>query len=272
MAELVAIQMISNPDVADNLNQVESILAEMTVTSDTLVVLPECFARFGGGDKGMLEIAESPSDGPIQARLADMAGRYGVWLVAGTIPLKSQTGDKFTASSLLFNSKGEQVCEYQKIHLFDVQVADNTGTYLESKYTQGGNELVVVDTPFGRLGMAVCYDVRFSAMFQAMGDIDVLVLPAAFTQKTGEAHWHKLLSARSIEKQCYLVAANQGGEHANGRKTFGHSCIISPWGDTLCELPKGSGKIQATLDFQLIKKIRDAMPVSQHNKFRSYLV
>ena len=183
MADLVAIQMVSCPDVQENLQQVEAMLQNIQVDTETLVVLPECFARFGGGDKGMLEIAETPGDGPIQSALSQMSQRYGVWLVAGTIPLMAPSGNKFTASSLLYNPKGEQLAEYQKMHLFDVEVGDNTGSYLESRYTEGGSELVVVDTPFGRLGMAVCYDIRFAGMFQAMGQVELLVLPAAFTEK-----------------------------------------------------------------------------------------
>jgi len=159
--------------------------------------------------------------------------------------------------------------------LFDVQVGDNTGMYLESKNTEAGNRLAVLDTPFGRLGLAICYDIRFAAMFQAMSEplpMDVLALPAAFTYKTGRAHWQTLLACRAIENQCYVVAANQSGTHANNRQTYGHSCIISPWGETLASLPSDLGTVSAALDFQTLMKIRAAMPVSQHNKFRSYLV
>ena len=272
MAELIAIQMVSSPDVEENLQKVDALLSTITFNDETLVVLPECFSRFGGGDKGLLEIAEQPGEGRIQTFLASLSKQYGIWLVAGTTPLKSAEQGKFTASSLMFDPNGRQVAEYQKIHLFDVTVADNTGTYYESRYTDGGNKVVVVETPLGRVGMAVCYDIRFAGLFQAMGQIDILVLPAAFTERTGEAHWHKLLTARAIENQCYLVAADQGGVHANGRKTFGHSCIISPWGDVICEIAKGEGVIQTPLDSELIQQTRQAMPVEQHNKFRSYLV
>lgn len=275
MSNLIALQMTSSPAVADNLQTVEQALASLTVKQPTLVVLPECFACFGGSDKGLLAIAETYGDGPIQAALCAMAKRYGVWLVAGSMPIKSQLADKFTASCLLINDCGELVVEYQKIHLFDVQVADNTGSYLESRYTQPGNKLVVQDTPFGKLGLAVCYDLRFAGMFQAMselGPLDVLALPAAFTRKTGQAHWQALLAARAIELQCYMVAANQTGEHANKRQTFGHSCIISPWGETLCEISEQPGLIQTRLDLALLSRIRRDMPVNHHNKFRSYLV
>ncbi|WP_088329514.1 carbon-nitrogen hydrolase family protein [Lacimicrobium sp. SS2-24] len=273
MANLVALQMISTPEPQQNLQQVDRLLANLDVSEPTLVVLPECFACFGGSDKRQLELAEQPGAGPIQSALASMAKQYGVWLVAGTMPLRSQRDpNKFTASNLLFNPAGEQVAEYQKIHLFDVQVDDNTRSYKESATTEAGKNVVVVDTPFGRLGLAVCYDLRFPGLFQAMDDVDVLTLPSAFTQVTGQAHWMPLLQARAIEKQCYMVAANQGGEHENGRQTYGHSVILSPWGEVLNMIRKGEGIIQAPVDEKALQKIRANMPVRQHNQFRSYSI
>lgn len=272
MTRLVACQFVSGPDTQKNLDQVELFLSQLDADKPTLVVLPECFACFGAGDKYLLQIAEPKGQGPIQDRLQRMAKQFKVWLVAGTVPLKAHTEGKYTASTLIYNNEGELVDEYQKIHLFDVQVEDNTGHYLESRYTQAGEHLTVIDTPFGRVGVAVCYDIRFAGMFAAMGELDLLVLPSAFTEKTGAAHWHALLKARAIEKQCYLVAANQGGVHENGRQTYGHSCIISPWGSVLSEVAKDPGMITAKLNRDEIDKIRRAMPVQQHNKFRSYLV
>lgn len=272
MSELVAIQLISVPDVRQNLKALEIQLDKLQVSTNTLVVLPECFACFGGGDGTMLAAAEAKNKGPIQTALMKLAKKYGIWLVAGTIPLKALDPAKMTASCLLIDDGGQVVDEYQKIHLFDVQVADNTGSYMESRLTQAGERVVVADTPFGRLGMAVCYDVRFPGLFQAMGQIDILTLPAAFTQTTGQAHWQALLQARAIEKQCYLIAANQGGEHPNGRQTYGHSCIISPWGEIEQEIRYGEGLVQSHLDMARLKSIRLAMPVHQHNKFRSHLV
>jgi predicted amidohydrolase len=274
-AIIVAMQMTSSPLVADNLLFVEQQLKLLPVQRPCLVVLPECFACFGGGDKLMLSIAENLHRGPIQLKLKQLARQYGIWLVAGSLPLLCPTANKFTASCLLINANGEIVEEYQKIHLFDVQVADNTGTYLESRHTQAGSKLVVANTPFGNLGLAVCYDIRFAGMFVAMDQIaqlDVLTLPAAFTQQTGQAHWHSLLTARAIENQCYIVAANQTGKHRNKRQTYGHSCIISPWGEKLAELPQDKGTIHAQIDHQLLADIRSNMPVYQHNKFRSHLV
>lgn len=272
MTKLSACQLISGPDLADNLDQVEAFVAGVKEQGDTLVVLPECFACFGAGDKFLLSIAEHKGDGVIQQRLSDIARKYAVWLVAGTIPLKTDNPDKYSASCLVYDNAGHAVAEYQKIHLFDVNIEDNTGQYLESRYTQAGSSLSVLDTPFGKLGIAVCYDIRFAGMFEAMGQLDVLALPSAFTETTGSAHWHSLLKARAIENQCYLVAANQGGEHENGRQTYGHSCIISPWGQNLAEIAKGAGIVSAPMNPDEITKIRRAMPVRQHNKFRSYFV
>lgn len=267
--------MNSTDKVEDNLLFVEQQLQSLKTDSSCLVVLPECFACFGGKEHQLLDISEDLGHGPIQSKLMELAKQYKVWLVAGSMPITCNLKDKYTASCLLINSEGELVDEYQKIHLFDVQVADNTGSYFESRNTQAGNKLVVVNTPFGILGLAICYDIRFAAMFQAMANIhklDILTLPAAFTQKTGSAHWDALLTARAIENQCYLVAANQTGEHRNKRQTYGHSCIISPWGEKLAELPTQTGLIQSPIDHNLLTEIRNNMPVYQHNKFRSHLV
>ncbi|WP_340678885.1 carbon-nitrogen hydrolase family protein [Paraglaciecola sp.] len=284
MAKLIALQMSSSPNVKANLDFVEQQLKHLSVDEPSLVVLPECFACFGASEQAILQVAEKRGEGPVQQRLSELAKRYKVWLAAGSFPLLSSREpsnheegheNKYTASCLLFDEQGVLQAEYQKIHLFDVQVADNTGSYKESRSTEPGKQLVVIDSPFGKLGLAICYDIRFAGMFQAMSQLaqlDVLILPAAFTHLTGSAHWHALLKARAIENQCYLVAANQTGEHANKRQTYGHSCIISPWGETLAELPIDTGLITAIIDFNALSVIRTNMPVAQHNKFRSYLV
>ena len=270
MANLVAMQMVSGPDVDENLAVVSEWVAKQAPGS--LVVLPECFACFGAGDAALLNIRETLGEGKIQSRLSQLAKQHQVHIIGGTQPLFCDDPGRYSASSLYFNDQGERVADYQKIHLFDVDIEDNTGSYRESTYTQGGSNIVVVDTPFGRLGMAVCYDLRFAGLFQAMGQIDVLVLPSAFTRRTGQAHWHSLLAARAIEKQCYVVAANQGGVHANGRETYGHSCIYSPWGVNLSQIEQGVGVAQANMDRSEIEKVRRSMPVYQHNKFRSHFV
>ncbi|GAB3027422.1 carbon-nitrogen hydrolase family protein [Bowmanella dokdonensis] len=271
MVNLVAVQLVSTPKPEENLAQVEQQLKGLENKGPQLVVLPECFACFGGSDKAQLAIAEEEGQGPVQDKLAALAKQHGIYLVAGSLPIKAGD-DKFFATSLLFSPAGEQIALYRKIHLFDVEVEDGTGTYLESRYTRPGNQVVVVETDFGRIGMAICYDLRFPGLFQAMGQVEFMVLPAAFTKVTGQAHWWALLQARSIEMQCFVVAADQGGRHANGRETFGHSAILSPWGETLISLQEGPGLIQARVGLTELEKIRQRMPVMQHNQFRSLLI
>ncbi len=272
MVELVAIQMTSTPDVQENLDAVATQLAQLTPGQDRLVVLPECFARFGCRDRDQLAIAEQPQQGTIQQRLSALAREHQCYLVSGTFPMQSDDQDKFAASCLLYGPDGERIAAYQKIHLFDVSVNDSTGSYQESRFTKAGEQVVVADTPIGKIGLAVCYDVRFPGLFEAMGDIDILVLPAAFTQHTGEAHWHTLVRARAIEKQCFVVAANQTGVHANGRETFGHSVIYSPWGDTLAELGEATGMARCEVDIREREELKQNIPVQAHNRFRSHFV
>lgn len=271
MLNLFTLQMTSTPNVNDNLSFVEHWFAKGDIQPDSLVVLPECFAYFGGKDGDMLKIAERLNEGPIQNCLANLAKRYQCYIVSGTFPLLSQSSSKFLAASLLFGPTGEVLAEYHKIHLFDVSVNDATKTYQESKYTQAGDKVVSVQTPIGTIGMAVCYDLRFTGLFDAMGDIDILVIPAAFTQTTGEAHWLTLVRARAIEKQCFVVAANQVGCHSNGRNTFGHSLIVSPWGQILSENKDTQGTQGCEIQISEREAIKKNMPVSQHNRFHSFL-
>lgn len=272
MVNLVAIQMTSTPDIDENLHYVEQVLSSEQIAKDSLVVLPECFACFGTRDGEVLKAAEPKGDGVIQRRLAELASKHQIYLVSGTFPLKSDDESKFFAACMLFGPNGDILADYRKIHLFDVSVNDSTGSYKESRFTQPGNKVVTVKTPIGNIGLAVCYDIRFPGLFMAMGDIDILVLPAAFTQKTGEAHWHTLIKSRAIEKQCYVVAANQTGQHQNGRETFGHSVVVSPWGDIMAELPNETGLIQSQVDIARRQVIKQNMPVSEHNRFRSQFV
>ena len=273
MALLISLQMTSCPDIDANFKQIRQVLDGMQFDEPVLVVLPECFAFFGATDRDMLDHADPHPGGKIKSELIALAKQYGIWLVGGTIPVRVPDGDKFTASAFVIDDAGEVRAEYQKIHLFDVNVADNTGSYRESKYTQHGTKTCVIeDTPFGRLGVAVCYDVRFPGQFMAMGEIDVLALPAAFTQKTGAAHWHTLLAARSIENQCYVVAANQSGTHHNKRQTFGHSCIYSPWGELESETLESPGLAYSRVNLSYLEEIRATMPVKQQNRFRSHFV
>ena len=272
MVNLVALQMTSAPSVEENLDTVANEMALAKIEKNSLVVLPECFAYFGGKDKGQLAEAETKGEGKIQRRLSALAAQYQCYLVSGTFPVKTNSPEKFSAACMLFGPSGDVLADYRKIHMFDVSVNDNTGSYRESATTEAGSKVVTVETPIGNIGLAVCYDVRFPGLFTAMGDIDILVLPAAFTQRTGEAHWHALLQARAIEKQCFVVAANQSGVHANGRETYGHSLVLSPWGETLAERKTDVGLVSAKVDIAERETIKQNMPVAEHNRFRSHFV
>lgn len=231
------------------------------------MVLPETFSCMGAGDRAQWEMAEQPGHGPVQQRLAELARQHQIYLVGGTMPL--QAGERFAAASLCFGPDGKQLARYDKIHLFDVDVADNTGQYRESKWTRPGNQIVTVDCGFAVVGMAVCYDVRFPEMFKALrqAGADIVVLPSAFTQVTGAAHWHTLVTARAIEQQVFMVAPGQFGEHENGRKTYGHSLIVDPWGQVVAEQPQGEACISAEFDKAQLEKIRQQIPVAQQSRF-----
>lgn len=271
--ELVAIQLVSVPDVEANLVQVNKQLSDWqsqrTSSLPALVVLPECFAFFGGSEQAQLSLLEHDMQARITKWCCETAQQYGIWLVTGSIPTPSIESNKLRATSWLVNPAGEICAEYNKVHLFDVDIADNTCAYRESATTLAGDQAVTYSGEIGHIGMAICYDLRFSALFNAMSSkkpLDVIVLPAAFTYTTGKAHWHNLLSARAIEYQSYVVAANQGGLHANGRETFGHTVIYSPWGELIALIEQGNGWISCHLDHKAQEHIRQAIPMAQHRK------
>ena len=265
--QLTALQMSSRPDPQDNLTTVAKLLERLPAARPQLVVLPEAFCCFGAGDRAQLDMAETYQDGEIQRQLASLAKAHGIYLVAGTIPIVA--GERFSAASLLFGPDGSIVNRYDKIHLFDVDVADNTKKYRESKWTKPGTEVVTAATDLGVVGMSVCYDLRFPELFRALRQAgsDIIVLPSGFTQVTGKAHWHALVRARAIEQQVFIVAPNQVGQHDNGRETYGHSIIVSPWGEILVEQEQGEGIISASVDLADVESIRKQMPVAQQNQF-----
>ncbi|OZB06913.1 MAG: amidohydrolase [Idiomarina sp. 34-48-12] len=260
--------MTSSPNPQQNLQEIEQQLKALPDFRPQLVVLPEACLCFGAGDKRQRELAELPGDGPMQDGLAALAKRYDVWLVGGTIPLiDSLDAKKFSAASLVFNPQGQCVARYNKMHLFDVDVADNTKSYRESNWTNAGDSVITVATEFGTLGLAVCYDVRFAELFRALrtAGADIIVLPSAFTQVTGNAHWHVLTRARAIEQQCFLVASAQAGEHENGRQTYGHALVIDGWGRILAETETMQPSIATALvDTESLHKIRHDIPVAEH--------
>lgn len=268
MTQISVIQWTSGNRPEENIEQLQRLVRLLPEHRPQLVVLPEAFASFGAGEANQQARAETPGAGPIQDAVADIARKHDLWIVAGTIPIEA--GERYSGASILFNNQGEQVARYNKIHLFDATVEDGTGSYQESKFIQPGNELVVVDTPFGRIGMSVCYDLRFPEQFRALRaqGAEIIVLPSAFTRVTGKAHWQPLLQARAIENQCYIVAPNQGGEHPDGRETWGHSMIIDPWGKVCTEISSDIGVGSVPIEPANISDVRKRMPVQSHNKFK----
>lgn len=269
MSRVAAIQMISGADVQTNLERAGQLIARAAEQGAQLVLLPECFAAFGNRSLQAIAAAEYDGSGPIRRFLAEQARVHGIWLVGGSIPLPAEAGGKAMACCLVVDDQGREVARYDKLHLFDVEVPDNQRSYRESRDYDYGDRFVCIDTPVGRLGLSICYDVRFAELYQALRDAgaELIVVPSAFTAVTGAAHWDVLLRARAIETQCYVLAANQGGVHANGRETFGHSCLIEPWGSVTACLPQGEGIICGDIDLQHLNTIRGRMPVAGHRRF-----
>jgi nitrilase len=268
MTKCAVIQMASGARVESNLTEAERLIKDAVRSGAKLVVLPENFALMGLNEHDKLSHMESEGKGLIQNFLRHISRRYGVWIVAGTIPMESALVSKIRASTLVFNHHGERVGRYDKIHLFDVDVPDSDEQYRESDTIDSGSELLIIDSPIGRLGIAVCYDLRFPEMFRIMLDagMEVLALPSAFTAATGAAHWEILIRARAIENLCYVVASNQGGEHENGRTTYGHSMIVDPWGKVMNTLGTGSGVVSADIDLEQLRSVRRSFPVLQNRR------
>ena len=266
MSRCAAIQMASSPNVSANLLEAEKLIAEAVKAGAKLVALPENFALMGDHELDKIKAKEVDGSGPIQNFLASVAKKYGVWVVGGTIPIAGNDSNKVRAACLIYNDQGERVARYDKVHLFDVSVPGSNDVYRESDSIEPGTEALVIDTPFGRLGVAVCYDLRFPEFFRKMG-MEILVIPSAFTAETGAAHWELLLRARAVENLCYVIAPNQGGFHLNGRKTFGHSMIIDPWGVVLDCYKTGGGFVSAEIDLERLEKVRGAFPALNHRRF-----
>lgn len=268
---VAVIQMVSGDNIATNLACARGLLEQAAAGGARLAVLPENFAAMGQIDVAQIAALEAQQQGPILPWLAQTARELGLWIVGGTLPLLpvDQMQGKPCASSLLFNEFGECVARYDKLHLFDAAVADQQGRYQESQRYAKGQSCTVVDTPVGRLGMTICYDLRFPELYSALRDAgaELISVPSAFTAMTGAAHWQVLLRARAIETQCLLLAANQGGVHSLGRETFGHSAIIDAWGTVLAEKPTGEGCVIHTYPRAEQAQIRQRMPIWRHKRF-----
>lgn len=264
MARASVVQMVSTACVEKNLEQVENSLLTAAEDGVSLAVLPESFSCMGTSDDTS-RIAEIYGSGVIQDRISALAKRFGLWIIAGTIPIKT-AGTKVKATCIVFDNEGKAVSRYDKIHLFDVQVSDGE-SHQESLTIERGDELVVVDTPIGRVGLTVCYDLRFPELYQQLmfRGAQVLTVPSAFTEITGLAHWDILLRARAIENLTYVLAANQGGHHENGRHTYGHSMIVEPWGRVLAEQTSGTGLATADIDLIRLEQLRKQFPCVAHH-------
>ncbi|MSQ62312.1 MAG: carbon-nitrogen hydrolase family protein [Betaproteobacteria bacterium] len=254
--------MVSAPEVAANLEAAGRLIAEAAAAGAQLVALPEYFCILGRHETDKVKVREVEGAGPIQDFLADAASRNRVWLVGGTIPLSSSNEKKVRNACLVFDAEGRRVARYDKIHLFGLDLAGNN--FDEARTIEPGSRPVALDTPFGRIGLSVCYDVRFPELYRAAGEVDAWFVPSAFTALTGAAHWDVLMRARAIENQCYLIAPAQGGLHPNGRRTWGHSMVVDPWGEVLACRAEGEGVVLAELDAARLAEVRQSLPALQH--------
>ena len=270
MSVVACVQMASSPNIGANLLEAERLIEEAVSQHARLVVLPENFALMGRSEHDKVAVREHPGSGTIQSFLSEQAALHGIWLVGGTIPLEADDPNKVRATCLVFDEQGKQVARYDKIHLFDVALVDSGEQYTESETIEPGHEVVVIDSPFGRMGVAVCYDLRFPELFRQQLDqgLEVLVLPSAFTAITGRAHWEVLVRARAIENLCYVIAPDQGGYHLNGRETYGHSMIVDPWGTVLNSLARGPGVVCADIELGRLQSARRNFPSIAHRRLQ----
>jgi nitrilase len=260
--KVAAIQMASGPNVAANLDEAERLIEMAVAQGAKLIALPEYFPVMGVKETDKVAVREEEGKGPIQRFLANQAKKHKIWLVGGSIPLEASTQKKVRNSCLVYDDKGKVVARYDKIHLFNLDLGNEH--YHEEATIEPGKKIVTVDTPFGKLGLSICYDLRFPELFRAMGDVDIIVLPSAFTDTTGKAHWETLVRARAIENLAYVIAPAQGGYHLSGRETHGNSMIVDPWGVVLDRLPRGSGVVIAGVNPAYQASLRNSLPALKH--------
>ena len=264
---VAAIQMASGPSVTANLEEAARLIEEAVAQEAKLVVLPEYFCIMGMKDTDKLAVREQPGAGQIQDFLSQTAKRLGIWLVGGSVPLASPDPDKVYNSCLVYDDQGKQVARYDKIHLFGLQMGNER--YAEERTIKAGSQVVTVDSPFGRIGLSICYDLRFPELFRMMNGVDIILAPAAFTAITGKAHWEVLVRARAVENMAYVIAPGQGGYHVNGRETNGDSMIVDPWGVVIERLPRGAGAVVATIDPGYQSSLRTNLPALNHRTLQA---
>ena len=273
MTTVACIQMASGPNVDANLLEVQRLVGKAATDGARLVVLPENFAYMGHRCSDIWSIKEASGRGRLQDFLCKLARKHGLWIVGGTIPVAIEGSEKVRSACFVIDDEGRIAGRYDKLHLFDVMLVDADEEYNESSAIQPGDHTLVVETPFGNIGVAICYDLRFPELFRAMlsQQPDIIAIPSAFTAATGRAHWEPLLRARAIENLSFVVAAAQGGFHVSGRETWGHSMIVDPWGTILGELPNGAGYVTADLDIDLLRTTRRNFPSLDHRRIRCQL-
>lgn len=266
--KVAAVQMVSTPDIAENCAVARDLVSQAAQQGAQLVLLPEYWAILGLHEKDKLAIAEQVGQGTLQSFMSGLASEFGVWLIGGTIPLATaeagQASEQVWNTTLVFDPQGRQAARYDKIHLFSFHRGEES--FEEARTIRHGSDVVTVDTPFGKTGLSVCYDLRFPELYRAMGDCALIVVPAAFTYTTGQAHWEVLLRARAIENQCYVLASAQGGLHVNGRRTWGHTMLIDPWGQIQSVLPVGAGVVIGEIDAAKRHHVRDILPAIRHRR------
>jgi deaminated glutathione amidase len=262
VVRVAAVQLASGPSVAANLNEARRLIAMAAKQGAKLVALPEYFAIMGMQDTDKVKVREAEGTGPIQQFLAETAKKHKIWLVGGSVPLMSGDPNRVRNSSLVYDDKGKLVARYDKIHLFGFEMGKEH--YSEQRTIEPGSEVKVIDSPFGRLGLSICYDLRFPELYRAMKDVDIILVPSAFTETTGKAHWETLIRARAIENLAYVIAPAQGGYHLNGRETHGDSMIVDPWGIVLDRLPRGSGVVTAGINPEYVQRLRKSLPALAH--------
>ena len=263
------VQIASGPNVEANLIEVSKYIEKSKKLGADIVVLPENFAMMAEYDSMYLDIKEDLGQGKIQDFLKSLAIKNDIWIIAGTIPIKTNNKDKVFSTCIVFDNNGEIVSSYNKVHLFDVDLLETNEKYRESDIYNHGESIVVVETPFCKIGLAICYDLRFPELFRKISEknVDLICMPAALTSVTGKAHWDHLIKSRAIENLVYFAASAQGGYHVCGRKTYGNSIIVNPWGETLDTIKNKSGVIISTIDLESLKKLRKSFPCLEHRKF-----
>lgn len=259
---VAAVQMVSGGDVAANLAQAGPLIAAAAAKRAQLVVLPEYFGIFGARATDKVAVRELDGDGPQQAFLARQARQHGLWLVGGTVPVGCTDPGRVRSACLVYGPDGARVARYDKIHLFAFSRGDEH--YEEGRTIEPGTTPVAIDAPCGRVGLSVCYDLRFPELYRSLGTLALILVPSAFTATTGVAHWHLLLRARAVENQCYVLAAAQGGTHPNGRRTYGHSVLIDPWGRIVAERKDGPGIVVGDVDPARLAEVREELPALAH--------